>query len=178
MANGTETKKEMVKFRATMAQKCAIQMKALDYGFPSASAYIIWACLEEDHTEKGAEALTSILKKIREDNAAALEKVREDSKEIVSAAADAAAAKFDKAAHDSADMAAVKIGEIVSGVDGMARENVERVEGIRRKFEETLNAARASIEDQKDKFWAELLPVVGVAAALVVGFYIFRHFFR
>jgi hypothetical protein len=178
MANGNETKKEVVKFRATMAQKCAIQMKALDYGFSSASAYIIWACLEEDHTEKGSEALTSILKKMREDNAAALEKVCEDSRVIVSAAVDEAAAKFDKAARDSSDRAAVKIGEVVSGVDGMTRENAERVEGIRRKFEETLNAARASIEDQKNKFWAELLPVVGVAAALVVGAYIFRHFFR
>ena len=56
-----------------------------------------------------------------------------------------------------------------------------RTRAMRREFEEERKAAarrEASKKKDKEKFMEELLPMVGIAAAVVLAFYVFRHFFR
>ena len=156
-----EKKTEVLKFRATLAQRHELQRRALDYGFSSVSAFILWATLEEDHTEKGAAALTASLADVHEKTEETLSRILEDfrsDREKFFAAADEAAARLEK------------WGEV----------NARKIEEVLERFEEERKAAAraADIERKKAKeeLWAELLPVVGIAAAVIVAVYAFRHF--
>lgn len=160
-----EKKTEVLKFRATVDQRYRLYQKALDYGFPSVSAYILWAALEEDHTEAGAAALTASLEKIHSEAGETLGQIREDFQQdrenfsaAVSAAADEAAARLEE------------WGEV----------NARKIEAALERFEEERKkAARAADAKKKEKenFIMELLPMVGIAAAVVLAVYVFRRFF-
>jgi len=157
-----EKKTEVVKFRATRAQRYEITRRALDYGFSSVSAFVLWAVLEEDHTEKGAAALTASLEDVHEKAAETLSRIREDFQsdwEEISATVDEAAARLEKWGEDNAR----KIDEALARLE-----------------EEHKAAARREATEKKDKekFMEELLPMVGIAAAVVLAFYVFQHFIK
>lgn len=158
-----EKKTEVLKFRATLAQRHELQRRALDYGFSSVSAFILWATLEEDHTEKGAAALTASLADVHEKTEETLSRILEgfqSDREKFFAAADEAAARLEK------------WGEV----------NARKIEEVLERFEEERKAAAraADIERKKAKeeLWAELLPVVGIAAAVIVAVYVFQRFIK
>ena len=59
--------------------------------------------------------------------------------------------------------------------------NARKIEEVLERFEEERKAAarrEASRKKDREKFMEELLPMVGSAAAVVLAFYVFRHFFR
>jgi hypothetical protein len=158
-----EKKTEVLKFRATLAQRHELQRRALDYGFSSVSAFILWATLEEDHTEGGAAALTAALEKIDDDAKETLSRIREDfqsDREEFSAAADEAAARFET------------LGEVY------ARKFDEALARFEEEHKAAARAADIERKKAKEELWAELLPVVGIAAAVIVAVYVFQHFIK
>jgi len=156
-----EKKTEVLKFRATRAQRYELQRRALDYGFSSVSAFILWATLEEDHTEKGAAALTASLADVHEKTAETLSRIREDfqtDQKKFFAAADEAAARLEKWGEDN------------------ARKFDEALARFEEEHKAAARAADIGRKKAKEELWAELLPVVGIAAAVIVAVYVFRHF--
>lgn len=158
-----EKKTEVLKFRATRAQRYELQRRALDYGFSSVSAFILWATLEEDHTEKGAAALSASLEDVHEKTAETLSRIREDfqsDREEISAAVDEAAARLEKWGEDNAR----KIGDALQ------------------RFEDERKAAARAAEIEgakgKENFFMELLPMIGISAVVVLAYYIFQHFIK
>ena len=161
-----EKKTEVIKFRATRAQRYEITRRALDYGFSSVSAFVLWAVLEEDHTEKGAAALTASLEKLHSEAGETLSRIQSDL--------DARQEDFSAAVSSATDEAAARLekwGEV----------NARKIEEVLERFEEEQKAAarrEASKKKDKEKFMEELLPMAGIAAAVVLAYYIFRHFLR
>ena len=158
-----EKKTEVLKFRATRAQRYELQRRALDYGFSSVSAFILWATLEEDHTEKGAAALSASLEDVHEKTAETLSRIREDfqsDREEISAAVDEAAARLEKWGED----------------------NARKIEDALQRFEDERKAAARAADVKRKKgegnFFMEVLPMIGAAVALVLAVYVFQHFIK
>lgn len=158
-----EKKTEVLKFRATRAQRYELQRRALDYGFSSVSAFILWATLEEDHTEKGAAALTASLADVHEKTEETLSRILEDfrsDREELSAAVDEAAARLEKWGED----------------------NARKIEDALRRIEDERKAAARAADVERAKggenFFMEVLPMIGAAVALVLAVYVFQHFMK
>lgn len=137
--------------------------RALDYGFSSVSAFILWATLEEDHTEKGAAALSASLEDVHEKTAETLSRIREDfqtDQKKFFAAADEAAARLEKWGED----------------------NARKIEDALRRIEDERKAAARAADVERAKgggnFFMEVLPMIGAAVAVVLVVYVFRHFLR
>ena len=165
-----EKKTEIIKFRATRAQRYEITRRALDYGFSSVSAFVLWATLEEDHTEKGAAALTDALDKINADARDTIEMIREGI-------------QSDRAKYSAAvDEAADRFNEAAARLDQSGEENARRIEDALQRFEDERKAAAraADIERKKGEgnFFMEVLPMIGAAGALVLAVYVFQHFMK
>ena len=105
-----EKKTEVIKFRATRAQRYEITRRALDYGFSSVSAFVLWAVLEEDHTEKGAAALTASLEKVHSEAGETLRRIQSDF--------DARQEVFSAAVSSAVDDAAALVGLSLRGGGG------------------------------------------------------------
>lgn len=159
----TETKSEIIKFRATEKQKCDLTRMAFEYGFTSVSAYILWACLEEDHSEQGAVAMSEALQNIATKSEAVLEKIREgirQDREAFSVFLDNASKKLDE---DS-------------------RRNAQRIDDALEKFtmaqKATVREAKGQKKQKGNFELVDLLPMVGLSAAVILAVYLFHVFFR
>lgn len=138
---GNEKKTEVLKFRSTKEQRYELNRRALDYGFSSVSAYILWATLEEDHTEGGAAALSASLEKIERAALASMEKIREA---------------------DTADRE-----KLLAAIEDAGKKNARKIEEVLDRFEEERRAAHAA-DKQREEDRQSLIEVIQGGAVVFV----------